>query len=273
MEFITHVIQQWGAAGVVAVAAGWVLYDSWKKAKTTEEWMRKQLEAASTSRANTQSDLSDIYKAISEIREENNEWRNEIANRIDTLEKKIDEQHPNYGMSEGLRLQAISSIAPSIHALINEGLNTCACDHIAVALLHNGTVSLSGIPYIKAGVIAEKYKPIRHPNDIDLMVRYKDEDIVSHNKLPAAVVQNPQIEFAIAKDSTLIEIDAALYNKCLAIGIKRIAFEAVRDMSGLTTGFIVIYKFDDSPLNMVGLHNTTVAIERLYQNMMLTMSQ
>lgn len=270
-EFITHIIQHWGPAGIVAIAAGWVLYETWKRGKEHDAWLRKQLEASSKSRATTRSDLSEIMTVIKKMSEEHTTFRNEINDRISTIEKKIDKKHRDHGVIESIRLDAISKIAPSIHALINDGLNHCNCDHIAVALLHNGTVALSGIPYIKFGVVAEKYKPLKFPNDADLVSKYRGEDIMSHNRLPACIVQSQNIEFEIVDDSTLTEIDPGIFIKCKNKGIKRIAFEAIRDINGLTTGFMIIYKFDESPFNMDALHSTTSAIEHLYQNMIVSL--
>ncbi len=267
-DVLVHAISQWGTAGIVALAAGWVLWDSWKKNKENEKWMREQVQNSSNARALTRNDLSEISTSIKDMRREHIEFRDEVRARVAAVEDKITQHHPDHGSMEAARLNAISQIAPSIHTIINEGLDMCSCDHIAVALLHNGTVTLSGIPYIKFGIVAEKYKPVRYPQDFDLLSKYKEEDILSHNRLPSCIVQNPNIEFRISDDSALAEIDPGLFIKCKNHGIKRIGFEAIRDIHGLTTGFVLIYKFDSSPLDIDGLHSVTTTIEHLYQNML-----
>ena len=265
---LIQALQQWGTAGLIAIAAGYVLYDAWKKNKETEKWLRDQVKSSSESCSTIRVDLGDITTSIKEMKEDNAEFREEIKQRVKTIEDKIDKRHPDHNRLEAVRLNAISQIAPSIHTIINDGLGNCKCDHIGVALLHNGSVSLSGVPYIKFGIIAEKYKPIRCPHDIDLSAKYKEEDIMQHNRLPSCVVQNKNIEFEIEDDSILVDVDPSLYLKCKNLGIKRIAFEAFQDIHGLTTGFIVIYKFNSEPFDMDALHSTANTIEHLYQNML-----
>jgi len=266
-NILIDLIARWGTAGLFVIAGGYIIWDSWKKSKKIEEWFRDKV-TAQESRSEVNNSLTKISDKLDGLKNEHDTFCDEIRGRVATIEASISKHHPDHHHVELQRMTAVTHIAPSIHSLIAEGLKNCECDHIAVALLHNGNVSLSGIPYVKFGVIAEKYKPIHNPQDIDLTMRYKDEDITSHNRLPSCIVQNPQVEFEITPDSPLIDIDPIIYNRCAAIGIKRIGFEAIRDIQGLTTGFTIIYKFDDSPLDMVSLHNTTSAIEDLYRNML-----
>lgn len=283
-DVILQVLQQWGAAGAIALAAGYVLYDSWKKNKETEKWMRERVAARDLSEKKIDGSLTNIGSSIKDIRDENKIFRekietkvndidgkvNDLGKTVNDLESKIDKHHPGHANMERARLNAVAQIAPSIHTIIYDGLNDCACDHIAVAMLHNGTASLAGIPYIKFGVIAEKYKPMRCPQDTDLLSLYRDEDIMSHNRLPACIIQNKNIDFEINDESPLADIDPGLFVKCKRRGIKRIAFEALRDAHGLATGFLVIYKFTDEPFDMESFHSVTDTIEHLYHNMLVS---
>lgn len=268
-DVLVQGLSQWGAAGVVAIAAGYVLWDSYKKNKENEKWVREQMASARTSREGNKESLNEISTSLKEFREDHRQWRTNIENRISEIEQKIDKHHPDHHDAEKLRLEAISKISPALYHYMANGLETCKCDHIALALLHNGSVNLSGIPYIKFGVITEKYRPLHCPNDVDLLSKYKEEDIVAHNRLPMAIAQNHHVEFNITEDSPLADIDPVLFSRCLKIGIKHIAFQAVRDNKHMVTGFVVIYKFnDDEPLDLVGLHDTADAVERLYLDML-----
>lgn len=271
-DVLLQALQQWGTAGIVAIAAGWVLYDSWKKNKDTEKWMREQVQASAESHSMTRSDLSEINSSIKTLSRQHTEFREEISDRVANIESKIDRYHPDHGSLEAVRLKAISTAAPAVYAIINDGLDSCECDHIAVALLHNGTVALSGVPYIKFGIISEKYKPIRCPQDEPLLPRYKEEDIMSHNKLPMCITQNKQVIFNISDDCILKDVDPIIYMKCIKRGIKRIAFEAIRDVHGLVTGFVVIYNFEDRDFDKDSLHSVTEAIEKVYQEMMFVLA-
>ena len=271
-DALIQALQQWGTAGIIAVAAGWVLYDSWKKNKETEKWMREQVQASTESHSMTRNDLSEINLSIKDLSQKHAEFREEISNRVTNIENKIGRHHPDHGSLEAVRLKAISTAAPAVYAIISDGLDSCDCDHIAVALLHNGTVALSGVPYIKLGIISEKYKPIRCPQDEPLLPRYKEEDIMSHNKLPMCVTQNKQAIFDISDDCILKDVDPIIYMKCIKRGIKRIAFEAIRDVHGLVTGFVVIYNFEDRDFDKDSLHAVTEAIEKVYQEMLFALS-
>ncbi len=266
-DVLIETIAQWGTAGIFVIAGGFLLWDSWKKNKKFEQFFMDKV-SAQASREKVGIDLSSINTKLDTLQEDQRVFREDIRNRIASVEAKIDKYHPDHHHMEAARMEAVSKIAPSIHTLINEGLNSCNCDHIAVALLHNGQVALSGVPYIKFGVIAEKYKPIHYPNDIDLVIKYKEEDIVSHNRLPSCMLHNRSIRFDISPDSPLVDIDPIVYNRCQGLGIRQIAFEMIRDAHNLATGFVMIYSFRDEQMDMNSLHSTTDTIEDLYREML-----
>lgn len=269
-NILFETISQWGTAGIMMLAAGYLLWDNWKKNKKLESNLLERMNVQVT-KESIGVGLDNINTKLDKIQSDHQSFRDQISARIDNIEEVINKHHPSHHQLEEVRMNALAQIAPSIHTIINEGLNICKADHIAVALLHNGQTSLSGIPYIKFGIIAEKYKPIRHPQDIDLVVKYKEEDIMSHNRLPSCIIHNNCVEFEIQPDSPLVDIDPVIYNRALALGIKRLAIEAIKDVHGMCTGFVVIYKFDDSALDMTSLHNTTKTIENLYCEMMINL--
>lgn len=268
-DVLAQGLSQWGVAGIIAIAAGWVLWDSYKKNKENEKWVREQMAAAQTSREGNKDSLNEIIVSLKEFREDHKQWHDGVEARLSEIEAKIDKHHPPHHDAEKLRLEAISKISPALYHYMANGLEACNCDHIALALLHNGSVNLSGIPYIKFGIVTEKYKPLHCPNDVDLLSKYKDEDIVAHNRLPMAIAQNRYVEFDITEDSALVDIDPVLFARCLKLGIKKLAFQAVRDNKHMVTGFIVIYRFnDDEDLDINGLDETADAVGRLYLDMM-----
>ena len=269
---MTDVLMQglslWCSAGLIALAAGYVLWDSYKKNKENEKWVREQMLTAQTSREGNKESLEEISNSLRDFHEDHKQWRVGIEMRLGDIEDKMAKHHPCHHDAEKLRLDAISKISPALYHYIADGLEACNCDHIALALLHNGSVNLSGIPYIKFGIINEKYRPLNCPNDVDLLSKYKEEDIVAHNRLPMVIAQNHHVEFEITDDSELADIDPILFARCIKLSIKRIAFQAVRDNKHMVTGFVVIYSFRDEPLDLVSLHDTTDAVERLYLDML-----
>lgn len=269
-DALIQILTQWGTAGVIAIAAGYLLYDSWKKNKETEKWMREQVQASCTSRGSVQDTLNDLCSDVKEIHKEHQEFREEIRQKVSEIENRMDKHHPHES-TEALRLKAVATAAPAVQAIINDGLDGCATDHIAVALLHNGSTSLAGIPYIKFDIVSEKYKPFRCPTDEPLVGRYKNEDIMAHNKLPMCITQNDQAWFEITDECPLKEIDPIIYAKCMKRGIKHLVFESIKDVHGMITGFVVIYNFNGDP-NLESLHTTTEAIEKVYHEMLFALS-
>lgn len=279
-ELLGQALTQWGAAGMIAIGAGYVLWDSWKRNKKTEEWLHEQIKSSNASHHITQDGLADITKSItdvaqkmlvlgkahSELRDQHNELRQLMTCRLDEIEAKMDEMHPDID-AEAERLSTIIKIMPAVHHLIQEGLDYCNCDHIAIGMLHNGTKSLSGVPYIKFDILTEAYRPIRHPQDIELISKYKNESIMSHNKLPMVISQNEAVIFDIMPNSPLMEIDNVLYNKCKSLEIKKIAFIGLRSGNESLTGFLVAYKFDESDFDEKSLNVTTKNIEHIYKSM------
>lgn len=273
-EALVQLITQWGLAGLAMAAAGYIIWDSWKKNKKAEEWYRERMASVDT-KTNINTNLSSIKDKLDYFVDQHEQFKIEIHERIATIEGKINDMHETEDDIHSLevrRMNAVTAIAPSLQSMLNEGLANCEVDHIAVALLHNGSVSLAGIPYIKFGIIAEKFKPIRHPEDVDLITRYKEEDIMSHNRLPQCIMHNQEIEFEIADDCSLLSIDPKLYNKCKQRGIRRIAFRALRDIKNLCTGFVVAYKFDEGPIDMHAFKGTAHTIEDLYRGMLANLA-
>lgn len=271
-DILMQGLSQWGAAGIVAIAAGYVLWDSYKKNKENEKWIQERMAEAHTSRESNKDSLNEISDSLKELRDDHKRWREDVEAQINEIKAKIDKYYPDHHDTEKIRLEAISKISPALYHYMANGLETCNCDHIALALLHNGSVNLSGIPYVKFGIITEKYKPLHCPNDIDLLSKYKDEDIVAHNRLPIVIAQNQRVNFDITEDSPLVDIDPVLFARCIKLGIKKLAFQAIRDNKHMVTGFIIIYKFNnDEDLDLTGLHDTADAIEHLYLDMMETL--
>lgn len=269
-EVLLQLITQWGTAGIFILAGGYLIWDNWKKNKKAEEWFRDKM-TATESRANMSADLNVIKDKLDYFAVSHETFKNEMHERIGAIEAKVNDMHNTPSDLHALevrRVNAITKLAPSMHSMLNEGLANCDVDHIAVALLHNGTTSIAGVPYIKFGVIAEKFKPIRHPEDINLIQMYKEEDIMSHNRLPECIMHNQEIEFEIADDCSLLSIDPKIYNKCRQRGIKRIAFRAIRDVKNLCTGFVFAYKFDESPIDMHAFKGTAHTIEDLYRGLL-----
>ena len=85
------------------------------------------------------------------------------------------------------------SIAPKIHKVMGKYIDRIGCDHIFLGWFHNGTSSISGVPFYKFDLVAEKFNPTTNPKDYEFGHMYKDVDILRHNKLPIELIQNKKI--------------------------------------------------------------------------------
>lgn len=271
-DIVVSTISQWGAVGILIAVAGYIIYDNWKKNKKNEEWYREHMnEKSSMTNCQDQlkTSLTNINAQLSTISSDNQKFRMEINRRVDKVEEVITKLHPGKHEHEAIRMESITNVAPAINSILTQGLNLCSVDHIALGLLHNGTSSLSGIPYIKMDIIAEKYKPIQFPEDVDLTSAYQSEDITKYNKLPNCILQSGCLELDIEKDGENIsEIDTIVYNRCRNRGIKRLAFAVINDQHGLCNGCIIAYKFDSSPINLKALEEKAKIIQNLYWTML-----
>lgn len=268
---VLQLITEWGLLGLIIAWAIYIVIDNWKKNKKNEEWYREAIlreQHAIGSREEISKSLDSLREEIQQISEKNNQFRSEMSNRIEEIEKAIVKHHPSSHQYEVMRMTAVAKIAPAINTILLSTLDDCKLDHIALALLHNGTSSVAGIPYIKVGVIAEKFKPVEYPGDTELTIDYKDEDIIKYNKLPACIIQSGYLEFDIDNNSNLDEIDYGTYSKCKNKGIKHIAFIAINDSYGLCTGCVIAYNFTDTPINKDDLLDRVKVIENLYQTML-----
>ena len=261
-EIINEVIVQWGLTGLFMLAAGYIIWDNYKSNKKAQKIMEERLSNAA-SNTDVHTTLTTIQNKIEMMDSNHQDFVKTITARLEDIETKIDKADED----EGKRLEAIMRISPAIYTLLRTHIEGCNADHIGVALLHNGTKSICGVPFLKFDIVAEKFFPVRNPQDAELAPLYKDEDIMLHNQLPAAVVQNPRVAFDLTAEKCPLEhIDTLLYRKMVARGIKHLIIESFTDMHNSPNGFVFAYSFKDSPLDEKEFEDLTKNIQDIYRN-------
>ena len=158
--------------------------------------------------------------------------------------------------------------APKLHRILKLYRERIGCDHIFMGTFHNGSTSISGIPYCKFDIIAEKFKPGKNNNDLrEYTVIYKNSDILVHDNLPVVISQEDYVYFKINEDgsSELEEIDDILYRRCLKYGIKQFAINLLRDENMNPVGFVGCVDFDYDILNFKELNNCAKELEEIYK--------
>ena len=264
MEAILNTIAQWGSAGAVLALAVYILWHEHKvnleKGQKADEFIKEQLKTT-TFRNNTSDSFDVIIDRLDKLEESVKGVTEKLDNHINK-EENLD--------VEANRLEAIVSVAPAIHTLLHSYIDSCNADHVLFATLHNGNQTLCGVPYMKFDVIAEKFYPIRNPQDEEMARVYKNAELIVHDKLPAAVMQNPRVCFDIENDvnNHLEQLDSALYHRIIKRGIKHIAFEAIKDVHGRVDGFLCAYSFDD-PLDMKVFAEAANTLNSIYKNTLI----
>lgn len=287
-QIVGSLIAQWGAVGVILVVAAYIIIDRVKSNKN---------QITSNSKLdNIINDINKVKLTIPTIKqhvevldakvevvnqkvdEKIDFYVENLTSRMDKLEDKVDNQ-PKF-ILDGLatREQAIQDEhnkrmldqiqrAPKIHKELGNYLNRIGCDHIFIGSFHNGTTSISGVPYYKFDIVAEKYDPENIARDREFAHMYKDVDILRHDKLPIALTQNGMVHYIINEDKTsdLKDIDDIVYRRMIGRDIKQLALHILRDQSGVPTGFVGCVKYNYEILNFDELKGCASALEEIYK--------
>ena len=275
-EVIGSLIAQWGAAGILLGAAGYIVYDGIKTYK---------------SKGNIESKIDNLVNNVNDIKSElpqlsqRMDWMEKSVNdkfdiytdRVDRIESKIDKQPAcileqinlqNIREKDRHNTQMINQInlAPVIHNILDKYRSRINCDHMVLGIFHNGTSSITGIPFYKFDIVAEKFNPHEIERDVEFAHMYKDVDILRHNKLPVELVQNNRVYYKINEDGTseLSTIDDILYRRLLGRDIKQITFNILKDDSNNPMGFVGCIKYDYDPFNFDEFESCVEEIENAY---------
>ena len=140
--------------------------------------------------------------------------------------------------------------------------------HVFLGSFHNGTTSLSGIPYCKFDIIAENYSPDVVERDIEYAFIYKDADILRHNKLPITLLNESMVHYVINEDGTskLSEADDIIYRRMVGRDIKQLAIHITRDGEGKPSGFVGCTRYDYEKIDTAELALCAKELEIIYRN-------
>lgn len=275
-EVIGSLIAQWGAAGILLAAAGYIVYDGIKTYKGKEN-IEKKIDNLVSSVNDIKSELPRISQRVDFMEKSVNDKFDIYTDRVDRIESKIDKQPAS--ILEQINLQNMRekslhnsqminqiNLAPIIHNILDKYRSRINCDHMILGIFHNGTSSVTGIPFYKFDIVAEKFNPHKIERDVEFAHMYKDVDILRHNKLPVELVQNNRVYYKINEDGTseLSSIDDILYRRLLGRDIKQITFNILKDDSDNPMGFVGCVKYDYNPFNFDEFDSCVEEIENAY---------
>lgn len=258
MTEIVKLVTELGSFGLLLGLAGWIIYDYVKnspKATKEKEEFKKMFDNC----------INDIKTSIGAI-----------DKRVDGLELSIQtiKNSPtqsvvlNHAKNEDHTKQFLDrlKLGPQIHKTLNTFRTRINADHIFIGSFHNGNESLTGIPYYKFDIIAEKFKTNKVERDIEFAFMYKDADLLRHDLLPTKVVQEGCVYYTIDEDgnSELADVDDIIYRRMVGRDIKQLAVSLLRDPSGTPSGFVGCVKYDYDPIDVKELQECGSELENVY---------
>lgn len=258
MTEIVKIITELGSFGLLLALAGFIVYTYIKNGgigtgKTNMDEFKSIL---ATNTADIKADIK------------------VVNNKVDLLESRIERVEDKCG-NDIIKSQTHTKqfldrlkLGPQIHKTLNNFRTRINTDHIFIGSFHNGNESITGIPYYKFDIIAEKFKRNKSDGDIEFAPMYKDNDLLRHDLLPSEVVQNSYVHYIINEDgsSDLEDIDDILYSRMLGRGIKQLALSVLRDPSGTPSGFVGCIRFDYEKMDIHELIECGRELEIDYAN-------
>lgn len=285
-QVLQSVIAQWGVFGIVLIGAGYIIYDNIRN-NNKKNNISDKLDIMSNDMMKIKTDIPIIHtkleymdKQVSSLEEKfEDQLKTHVDNlyvRMESVEDKVDGQVSNflrgldirdYNANKKHNEQVINriKIAPKIFKHLSDYLPRIKCDHIFLGVFHNGTASISGVPFYKFDIIAEKFNP-QNKQDTEFANFYQNIDIIRHDKLPITLVQNNGVHYIIDENgkSDLLEVDEIIYRRMLGRGVKQLMIHILRDTSSIPFGFIGCVKYNFEEMNYEELRKCSKDIENVY---------
>lgn len=274
-SIISQVIAEWGTFGLILILIAYLVYDSWKSTKNRKDNNEKAINAVSK----VADKVDNLDMKISIVNDKVDDVSEIFDNRIDKLEKTVNDL-PQLHLEE---LQALTvkqqaehtkmmldllRLGPNLHNVLREYNDKINGDHIFIGSFHNGNKSITGIPYYKFDIIAERFKTDIVEQDCEFAHMYKDADILRFDRLPILLVQKSILHFTVPEEGTpeLAELDDIIWRRMKGRGIRQIALRILRDKSNTPSGFVGVVKYDFEELNIDMLDICGKELEANYHN-------
>lgn len=276
---VSEIITQWGTLGVLILFAIWIIYsgikDGFKSGKKGDNQKSPQIDSGTL----LMNKISDQIDRLEDKVDRLDINSNNINNRLIVVETKIANQpqafaqHMNKIQIDNAKahnkmIEDQMKLGPELHKILGEYKDKMNAHHIFLGSFHNGTTSLSGIPYCKFDLIAEKFSPDDVERDIEYAFIYKDTDILRHNKLPITLLNENMVHYVIDenKNSELSEVDDVIYRRMVGRDIKQLAVHITRDENGKPSGFVGCTRYDYNDIDLSELKTCAKELELIYKN-------
>lgn len=269
---LIEIITQFGLPGLLLAGVIYIIIDSIKTKKKNLVSSKKLDESIGQLEGHVDKKIDDVNIRIDLVNDKVDTQYELLNKRIDAgpeafMNKMMEQKNKDDKVHFDKIIEQFSQ-APKLHRILKLYRERIGCDHIFMGTFHNGSTSISGIPYCKFDIIAEKFKPGHNNMDLrEYTTLYKNSDIIVHDNLPMVISQEDYVYFKIQEDgsSELEEIDDILYRRCIKNNIKQIAINLLRDIQMNPVGFVGCVSFDYDVLNFQELNNCAKELEEIYK--------
>lgn len=276
---LVELISQFGILGLLLAGVIYIIVDSIRTKKKNLVSSQKLDDSIGKLEGHVDKKIDDVNDRIDDVNNRIELVNDKVDTQYDLLNKrieagpeaflnKIEEKREKDDKEHFYKIIEQFSQAPRLHRILKLYRERIGCDHIFLGTFHNGSTSISGIPYCKFDIIAEKFKPGHNNNDLrEYTTIYKNSDIIVHDNLPMVISQEDYVYFKIREDGTseLEEVDDILYRRCMKNNIKQIAINLLRDSNMNPIGFVGCVDFDYDTLNFQELNNCAKELEEIYK--------
>lgn len=273
-ELISQFITEWGTFGAVLLGIGYLIYDNWKTNKTRKSNKDETVSIVKS----LDGKLDNLNDRIDIIDTKVDDFKAQVNTRFKLMDDKIVEL-PNAQISKMesdnankkqvhlKQMDDLMKLGPKLHRIIQSTNNTVGSDHIFVGSFHNGNSNLTGIPYYKFDIIAERFSPIKVARDTEFAHMYKDADILRFDTLPTLLEQHGTVHFEVPAEGEvgLAEFDDIIWRRMRGRGIRQIALCLTRDSKGTPSGFVGVVKYNMDKLNLEYLEQCARELEDIYK--------
>lgn len=265
MESIASLVTEVGSFGVLLALAGFIIYNHFKNNPKKENSINELKATLEMNTAEIKGSIKGLDNRISNLERNVTNDMSAFNKRMENIENcskntSVDRASHTKQFADRIKL------GPQLHKTLNTFRSRVNADHIFIGSFHNGNESLTGIPYYKFDLIAERFRPDKVYRDLEFAFMYKDADLLRHDSLPQEVVQNTTVHYIIDKDgnSPLADIDDIVYRRMLGRDIKQLAVSLLRDPAGTPSGFVGCVKYDYEDIDLTELRECGIELEQIY---------
>lgn len=270
---ISEIISQWGPMGLMVGLIFYMVYTNYKTDKNHKDNNNKSDEVIKLIEEKIDNLCETIELVDNKVDLIQKELKQDIKNiddKVDNLPARHIEEIKDHQESiktiHQKQIEDLFRLGPQLHKIMQDYVEKTNSDHIFVGSFHNGNSSLSGIPYYKFDIIAERFCKDKVECDCEFAHMYKDSDILRYDTLPIMLTQQDILYFKVPESGevTMSKYDDIIWRRMRGRGIRQISLKLLRDIKGKASGFVGCVKFNDDYMDYNQLKLCASELEAAY---------